>query len=80
MKILVVDHHVLIREALRGVLKELRGDITVLEAADSRQAMQIVASEQGDLGLILLDLNLRDREALRCFPNCGSAIRQFQLS
>jgi DNA-binding NarL/FixJ family response regulator len=62
MKILVVDHHVLIREALRGVLKELRGDITVLEAADSRQAMEIVAAEQGDLGLILLDLNLPDRD------------------
>jgi DNA-binding NarL/FixJ family response regulator len=75
MKILVVDHHVLIREALRGVLKELRGDITVLEAADSRQAMEIVAAEQGDLGLILLDLNLPDRDGFsvlselrECYP------------
>jgi DNA-binding NarL/FixJ family response regulator len=61
MKILVVDDHVLIRDALRGVLKELKDDITVLEAADSRQAMGIVAKE-GDLGLILLDLNLPDRD------------------
>ena len=62
MKILVVDDHVLIRDALRGVLKELRGDITVLEAADSRHAMEIVAAEHADLGLILLDLNLPDRD------------------
>src|SRR5215470_3876701 len=62
MKILVVDDHVLIRDALRGVLKELRGDITVLEAADCGRAMEIVAAEQADLGLILLDLNLPDRD------------------
>jgi DNA-binding NarL/FixJ family response regulator len=61
MKILVVDDHVLIREALRGVLKELKGDATVFEASDSRQAMALVA-EHTDLGLILLDLNLPDRD------------------
>jgi DNA-binding NarL/FixJ family response regulator len=42
MKIQVVDDHELIREALRGVLKELKRDAIVLEAADSRQAMQFV--------------------------------------
>ena len=61
MKVLVVADRALIREALRGVLKELRGDITVLEALDSRQAMEIVA-EHADLDLILLDLNLPDRD------------------
>jgi DNA-binding NarL/FixJ family response regulator len=61
MKILVVDDHALIREALRSVLKELKGDITVVEAGDSRQAMEIVG-EHADLGLILLDLNLPDRD------------------
>jgi DNA-binding NarL/FixJ family response regulator len=61
MKILVVDDHVLIREALRGVLQELNGDTTVLEAVDGRRAMGIVA-EHADLGLILLDLNLPDRD------------------
>ena len=35
MKILVVDDHALIREALRGVLKELKGDAVVLEASHS---------------------------------------------
>jgi CheY-like chemotaxis protein len=60
MKILVVDDHALIRE-VRGVLKELRGDVAVLEAADSREAMAIVA-EQADLGFILLNLDLPDRD------------------
>jgi DNA-binding NarL/FixJ family response regulator len=61
MKILVVDDHDLIRVALRGVLADLKTDAIVLEAADSRQAMQFV-SEQADIGLILLDLNLPDRD------------------
>ena len=74
MKILLVDDHVLIREALRGVLKELRGDVTIFEAGDSRQAMEIVA-EQADLDFILLDLNLPDRDSFavlselrECYP------------
>src|SRR5216684_9191526 len=61
MKILVVDDHALIREALRGVLKEVKGDAAVLEASDCRQAMQLIA-EHADLSLILLDLTLPDRD------------------
>ena len=61
MKILVVDDHVLIREALRGVLKELRSDAVILECSDGRQAMQFV-TEHADIGLILLDLSLPDRD------------------
>jgi DNA-binding NarL/FixJ family response regulator len=51
MKILVVDDHVLIRDALRGVL----------EASTSGQTMALVA-EHSDLNLILLDLHLPDRD------------------
>jgi DNA-binding NarL/FixJ family response regulator len=61
MKILVVDDHILIREALRGVLKELRSDAVVLEAPDSRQAMTLM-TEHADIGLVLLDLGLPDRD------------------
>jgi len=61
MKILVVDDHPLIREALRGIFHDLKGDVTLFEAADSGQAMQLIA-EHTDLGLILLDLNLPDRD------------------
>ena len=59
MKILVVDDHVLIRQALHGVLKKLRRDAVVLEASNSEKAMQVL-TENPDLGLILLDLNLPD--------------------
>jgi DNA-binding NarL/FixJ family response regulator len=60
MKILIVDDHALIRDALRGVLKELKDAATVVEAADSRQALRLTG-ENPDLGLVLLDLNLPDR-------------------
>jgi DNA-binding NarL/FixJ family response regulator len=63
MKILVIDDHVLIREALRGVLKELKDHATILEAANSRSAVQRV-EENLDLELILLDLNLPDGSGL----------------
>src|SRR5258708_23503276 len=57
----MVGDPVLIREALRGVLKEVKGDGTVLEASSYSKAMQIIA-EHPDLDLILLDLNLPDRD------------------
>jgi DNA-binding NarL/FixJ family response regulator len=62
MKILVVDDHALIRDALRGVLKEVKPDADVLEASDCRQAMALVADHIDDLSLVLLDLNLPDRD------------------
>ena len=56
MKILVVDDHALIRDALRGVLSALLGsDATVLEAVRSSQALELVA-ENPDIELVLLDL------------------------
>jgi len=61
MKVLLVDDHVLIRDALRGVLRELSDDPIVLEASDSRQAMRLIEAHP-DLHLILLDLNLPDRD------------------
>src|SRR5215208_8438130 len=62
MKILVVDDHTLIREALRDVLKEVRGDATVFEASTCRAGMEFVAAHCDDLRLIVLDLNLPDRD------------------
>jgi DNA-binding NarL/FixJ family response regulator len=61
MKILVVDDHVLIREALRGLFRELKPDATVLEAPDAARTMELLA-EQPDIALILLDLSLPDRD------------------
>jgi DNA-binding NarL/FixJ family response regulator len=45
------------------VAPELDGDATILEASDSREAMQLIA-EHRDVDLILLDLNLPDRDGL----------------
>ena len=59
MKILVVDDHVLIREALRGVFQELEKDLTILEAAGGGEATRIIEAN-ADLDLIVLDLNLPD--------------------
>jgi DNA-binding NarL/FixJ family response regulator len=61
MHVLVIDDHALIREALRGVLKDLDPDATVLEASGYRQAARLL-QEHPDCGLILLDLNLPDRD------------------
>jgi DNA-binding NarL/FixJ family response regulator len=60
MKILLIDDHALIREALRGVVKELKDGAVIIEASNGQQALRLV-DEQPDLGLILLDLNLPDR-------------------
>jgi DNA-binding NarL/FixJ family response regulator len=60
-KFLVVDHHFLIREGLCAVLKQLRSSATVLEAVDGREAMRLI-SEHADIGLVLLELNLPDRD------------------
>src|SRR5215468_2217774 len=70
VEILVVDDHVLIREALRGVLKEVKGDAIVLEASSCSQAMQVIA-EHPDLDLILLDLNLPDRDGFSVLAELG---------
>ena len=60
MKALVIDDHALIRDALRGVLKELAEDATIVEAAEAREAMRLLGAAP-DFDLILLDLNLPDR-------------------
>ena len=63
MKVLVVDDHALIREALRGVLRELHADMQVLEAETSQQGMELI-QQHPDLALILLDLRLPDRDGM----------------
>lgn len=63
MKILVVDDHALIRDALRGVLRKLDRRAAIIEASDGRAAIETIESEDG-VGLILLDLNLPDRNGL----------------
>ena len=70
MKILIVDDHALIRDALQGVLKKLQRGVIVLEASDSKQAMDIIAGNP-DINLILLDLTLPDRDGLSVLAATG---------
>jgi DNA-binding NarL/FixJ family response regulator len=60
MKFLLVDDHALIREALRGVLKELDEGAAIFEASRWSDAARLLA-EHPDLALVLLDLGLPDR-------------------
>lgn len=57
MKILVVDDHPLMREAVQGVIARLESGATVLAAVDSERGFAVAAAEP-DLDLVLLDLNI----------------------
>ncbi|MFM9942345.1 MAG: response regulator [Hyphomicrobiaceae bacterium] len=82
MKVLVVDDHALIRDALRGVLAEVRPGVSVLEAVDCKQALALVEAHT-DLELIFLDLGLPDGdgfEVLEDFRTSNPAIGVVVLS
>lgn len=70
MKYLVVDDHSLIREALRGVLRELSEDATVLEASNAAAALDILGAHP-DVDLVLLDLHLPDCDGLSVLATMG---------
>jgi DNA-binding NarL/FixJ family response regulator len=59
MNILVIDDHVLIRQALRSVLKRLKRRASILEARDRLEAIQLLELNP-NTDLIVLDLTLPD--------------------
>ena len=63
MKILVIDDHTLIREGLCQVLKGLDEDVDVLQAGTCTQGF-VLAQENPDLDLVLLDYHLPDMTGL----------------
>jgi len=63
MRFLIVDDHVLIREAMRSVLHEVAGGCEILEANSGASALQSLTASP-DVDLVLLDLNLPDRNGL----------------
>jgi DNA-binding NarL/FixJ family response regulator len=69
MKILVVDDHPLVRDAMANLLAGITPSTTILEAADCASALDI-ARAQPDVDIVVLDLNLpgmRGFEALEQF-------------
>jgi DNA-binding NarL/FixJ family response regulator len=56
LKLLVVDDHPLMREAVQGAVTRLEPGATVLAVADSERGFATAAAEP-DLDLVLLDLN-----------------------
>lgn len=63
MKLLVIDDHPLIRDALRLVLKGLDVSVELVESADRAGALE-AAAQHPDLSLILLDVALPDADGL----------------
>jgi DNA-binding NarL/FixJ family response regulator len=57
VKILLIDDHPLILEALRHVLRQLDGEVEVLGARTAEGGVALVAANS-DAGLLLLDLTL----------------------
>jgi DNA-binding NarL/FixJ family response regulator len=59
MKIMVVDDHPLVRDALRTSLRALGTDAEIVEARTGAEALE-QAAQTPDMDLVLLDLNLPD--------------------
>ena len=75
MKILIIDDHVLIREALRVILRELKGEgLHILEASDSRQAMRQIDDEH-DLDLVATMTGTGGGTPLFLLGACRTCIR-----
>jgi DNA-binding NarL/FixJ family response regulator len=67
MKVLIVDDHALIRDALGRVLVGLVPGVVVLEAGDATLALATIERE-ADLDLVLLDLSLPGAHGLSLLP------------
>jgi len=57
LKILVVDDHPLVRDAMAHLLEQLADSVTILEASDCRTGLDL-AQANPDIDLVILDLNL----------------------
>lgn len=63
MKIIVADDHVLFREGLRHILKQLDEHITIVEAGDHDAALAL-AEQHPDADVVLLDLHMPGRDPM----------------
>jgi DNA-binding NarL/FixJ family response regulator len=61
MKVLLIDDHPLILDALRSVIQGMGDDVTVVSASSARQARETLQADP-DFDLVLLDLTLGDAD------------------
>jgi DNA-binding NarL/FixJ family response regulator len=80
VKVLVIDDHALIREALRGLIGKLGRDAVLLDASNCAQAIRVL-EQHPDLDFILLDLTLPDRDGFsmlaelrECYPTTAVVV------
>jgi DNA-binding NarL/FixJ family response regulator len=73
MKVLLIDDHALIREALRSVFADVRPQAEVLDAVGRAHALEI-AQSHSDLDLVVLDLALPDGDGLDLLKNLRSRL------
>jgi DNA-binding NarL/FixJ family response regulator len=70
VKVLVVDDHPLVREGMRSLLAGLEEGVEVLEASSAGEALDVLAAH-AQLELVLLDVNLPDRDGLSLLAEFG---------
>lgn len=63
MKVLVIDDHELVRDAVCSVLRQLRSDAQIIESSDGGEVGCLIDANP-DLQLVILDLNLPDRDGM----------------
>jgi DNA-binding NarL/FixJ family response regulator len=73
MKVLLIDDHVLVRQALRSVFADVRPQAEVLDAIGATQALEM-AQSHSDLDLVVLDLALPDGDGLDLLTSLRSRL------
>jgi DNA-binding NarL/FixJ family response regulator len=70
MKILIVDDHPLFRAGFHAVLQQSPLDADILSVATLGEALQLLRDDH-DIGLVLLDLHLRDSDGFSALGQIG---------
>ncbi|MCP5246038.1 MAG: response regulator transcription factor [Burkholderiales bacterium] len=68
MNILFIEDHVLVRESLIYVFKQLREDVFVIESSNISDAIQLIQKVKS-LDMVILDIGLPGIDGLSALPN-----------